>query len=498
MPTAVQYPIVIMSFNRPAYFAQVVGSFKNQMGIELSGPIFLFQDGAVNEFSGRRYATDEEIEANIELFRKAFPHGEIHAADKNLGVAMNFDRAERHVFETLDASRAYFFEDDLVLGPHYIKTLDRLANIAFGRSDIGYVAAYGDHRADIEAQRRRANDFTPMNHNWAFALSREQWRRSAKYVDQYLALVRNIDYRDRSMEKIIDLFHSWGCGAPGTSQDVAKTLACHLTGSLKVSTVPAFGHYIGEQGLHTNPGLFAKMGFGSTDVMQDDVFEASEISDAQLSSIREAASRYASSEISRPHPAPAASIPIRMTDAETALLTRYLSRSRFYLEFGCGGSTALALQKSKGMVVSVESDAQWIAKLKESPDIMKAVQAGRLAFYHADIGPVGPWGVPKDESRLKAWKSYYTAPWTFRDFDYDLVLIDGRFRVMCALAAAIYVGPDTIVTMHDYGNRRGYFDIERYFDFVDQADKLIVMRKRPHINYKAWLHDFADHMFDVG
>jgi hypothetical protein len=499
MLDTIQHPIVIMSFNRPAYFAQVIESLKNQKGVEFKGPILLFQDGAVNPVSGKRYAADEDIVANIELFRKAFPEGEIHASADNLGVAMNFDRAERHVFENLDASRAYFFEDDLLLGPYYLKSLDRLAEIAFARPDIGYVAAYGDHRADIETQRCRAGDLTAMSHNWAFALSREQWRRSAKYVDQYLAIMRKIDYRERQRNELISLFHSWGCGAPGTSQDVAKTLACYLTGGLKVNTAAAFGRYIGEQGLHSNPTLFAKLGYASTQVMEDDAFTLSQISDAQLSPIRASLAHYASSEIAplpaKPAPPPVA---VHMTNAEAALLTRYLNRSKFYLEFGCGGTTSLALKTSKAKIVSVESDPQWISKLKENSEISEAVKTGRLYFHHADIGPVGAWGVPKDESRLKAWKAYYVTPWIVRDYDYDLVLIDGRFRVLCAMAAAFNVGPDAIIAMHDYGNRRGYFVVERYFDIVDEVDKLIVMRKRPRVNQKAWLLDFADHLYDVG
>lgn len=498
MPNPIQYPIVIMSFNRPAYFEKVIDSLKNQKDIEFRGPILLFQDGAVNPYSGKRHAAEESIQANIETFRNAFPDGEVHASADNLGVALNFDRAERHVFEKLDASRAYFFEDDLVLGPYYIKSLDLLAEVAFARSDIGYVAAYGDHRADIETQKRRASDVTTMWHNWAFGLSREQWRRSSKYVDQYLSLVRDIDYRDRSVKDTVDLFHSWGCGAPGTSQDVAKTLACHLTGGLKVNTATAFGRYIGETGLHTNPNLFAKMGFGSTQVTQDDIFAVTQIIDAQLAPIKAGLATYAASEMARAPAGPPAPVPVHMTDAEVALLTRYLARSKFYLEFGCGGSTALALKASKARIVSVESDLQWIAKLKETPEVMQAVQSGRLAFHHADIGPVGAWGVPKDESRLKQWKSYYATPWVVRDYDYDLVLIDGRFRVLCAMAAVFNIGPDTIVAMHDYGNRQGYFDVERYFDIVDECDKLIVMRKRPRINYKAWLLDFTTHLYDMG
>lgn len=292
----INHPIVLLSFNRLDYFAQVLASLKGQHGVEIVGPILLFQDGAVSEFSGQRYALDEEITASINLFRAFFPMGDIHASGKNLGVARNFDRAERYVFETLGTERAYFFEDDLVLGPHYLRALDNFADVAFSRSDVGYVTVYGAHHASVEMQKQRLKTIIPMGHNWGFSLSREQWRKSAQYVDQYVSLVRNMDYRDRPAVKIVELFHSWGVGAPGTSQDVAKALACHLTGGLRLNTYPVFGRYIGERGLHTTPESFAQLGFGATQMGGDGDWSISEIPDAGIVFAREEAERYVKQE----------------------------------------------------------------------------------------------------------------------------------------------------------------------------------------------------------
>ncbi|HEU4825046.1 MAG TPA: hypothetical protein VFS85_01120, partial [Dongiaceae bacterium] len=95
--------------------------------------IHLFQDGAVNRYSGVRYADDSAIEACVRLFREVFPRGHVHASVPNIGTCENFLRAERFAFVTLKAPVAYFFEDDLVLSPHYVSALDVLRRALCGR-----------------------------------------------------------------------------------------------------------------------------------------------------------------------------------------------------------------------------------------------------------------------------------------------------------------------------------------------------------------------------
>lgn len=286
-------PIIIMSFNRPDYLERVLVSLKNQRGVPLRDhPLYLFQDGGVNPFSSKRHAEDADIDRNIALFKTHFPDGIVRQSLDNLGVALNFERAEKEAFEVLDASFCIFLEDDLELGPYYLKTMLHLADMVLKRGDIGYFAAYGQHRAGLKHQLAFPNRIIPLNHNWAFGLTRKQWRLSAPYVEQYLALVRGVDYRDRPHEEIFQLTQSWGAGAPGSSQDVIKSIACHLTGGCKINTTPAFGQYIGETGLHSTPELFSKMGFGNTQVMMQDIFSKESFSDEEIQAARNALTLY--------------------------------------------------------------------------------------------------------------------------------------------------------------------------------------------------------------
>ena len=280
-------PIVVIAFNRPGYLRRTLISLRAQRGADVVGRrVLLFQDGAVNPYSGRRGAEDTQIAESIAVFHEFFPSGEIHASPVNLGVGLNFERAENKVFCELNVPIAYFFEDDLELGPYYVTTMDRLATLAMSHDKIGYFAAYGDRRLPLEEQRRRASELQALDHNWAFGLTQRQWRRSSPYVEQYLKLIRGKDYRDRSIADIVELFHSWGMGAAATSQDSSKGLACLRTGGLRINTVACFGRYIGAEGEHTNPTIFRQMGFDTTAVVEENLFALDKLDAAQLASIK--------------------------------------------------------------------------------------------------------------------------------------------------------------------------------------------------------------------
>lgn len=245
-------------------------SLLNQSGHPMADrKVFLFQDGAVSPYTGTVRAEQSVIDENVAMFRELFPYGEAMPAPHNLGIAMNFDRAERFVFETLQAESAIFLEDDMALGRYYLAALDVLLRWARDDQRIGYVTAYGRHKLtqaqQIEARRRTCM----MSQNWAFATTRRQWLAQRPFVRQYLALVEGRDYSGRPHAAIADLFNSWGLGVPGTSQDIAKSHAAILTGASKVSTVACFGRYIGAEGVHFTPEQFAAQGYQGSWVVDD-------------------------------------------------------------------------------------------------------------------------------------------------------------------------------------------------------------------------------------
>ena len=517
--TKFRFPIAILSFNRPQILEAFLKTLRSQTREVDERSVHLFQDGAKSRFKDTAYDAGAQLEC-IEVFNKIFPQGHVHYSVDNLGIALNFDRSERFCFEDLGADCAIFFEDDMLLSPYYLEAMDQLIDFALAQPKIAYVAAYGDHRATFDQQRNDARKIIPMHHKWGFGLTQRQWLAQKPIIDGYLDIVRRDDYKNRDAARIKTYFLKFGYYGTATSQDYAKDIASLVLGTTKVMCAPCYGKYIGREGAHFNNQIFKKMGFDKTVLWMEkpeefampnstelDSWIANERKNAkahvpaqsapQQSPAAQPAAQVTTSVASPTPRHAAADWGLRMSDLEIELLRSYLVKTGSYLEFGAGGSTRMAIDLVKGPLFSVESDAAWVAKLSAEEKVKAARASGRLTLVHADIGPVGDWGVPKDESKLKNWKNYYTKPWVSSDKSFDFVLIDGRFRVMCALMAAVYASNNTIVAIHDYMVRKHYFVVEKYFDTIDRADTLVVLKKRPSINFAAWVTDMLTHLHDV-
>ena len=188
-------PVIIISFNRPDYLELVLLSLKRQsLPLDLF-KIYLFQDGGIDRFSGKVVA---DTSKSIETFKYIFPTQTIIESDVNLGVALNYDRAEKFAFDVLKADYAFFFEDDLVLGFNYLKALMRMTEFALDEPRVGYVAAYGDHYASPKDQISNAKKVIMLDHKWGFALTKRQWLLQKEIIDGYIDIIKTSNYQSRN------------------------------------------------------------------------------------------------------------------------------------------------------------------------------------------------------------------------------------------------------------------------------------------------------------
>jgi hypothetical protein len=142
-----------------------------------------------------------------------------------------------------------------------------------------------------------------------------------------------------------------------------------------------------------------------------------------------------------------------MDDETLALFRRLVSEAKTYIEYGCGGSTSYAFLNSSAKIIGVDTDRSWL-------DMVMNFMPGRLDradLCHVDVGEVGEWGFPKAEADGTVYASW---PWT-RARDADLVLVDGRFRVACAVKSMIEARPGTPIIFEDYFGRAFYSVVER-------------------------------------
>jgi hypothetical protein len=155
-----------------------------------------------------------------------------------------------------------------------------------------------------------------------------------------------------------------------------------------------------------------------------------------------------------------------MPAALVSLLTRQLSRSQCFLEYGAGGSTRLAVELGVRNVFSVESDAEFARAVRRTVEAEAKAKGIRTHMVIANIGATREWGYPVDNSMFRKWPLYSTTVWRKIEEEGlapDLVLVDGRFRVACFLVCLLKARPGTMILLDDYEPRRDRYGIvERY------------------------------------
>ena len=168
-----------------------------------------------------------------------------------------------------------------------------------------------------------------------------------------------------------------------------------------------------------------------------------------------------------------------MSETEKALFKKSLERAARYFEFGSGGSTVWACQA--GLTVhGVESDAAWVDGLKQ--------RLGETCQVHAeDIGPTKEWGFPVSDAARHRFPNYSEAIHR-HDQAFDLILVDGRFRVACVLNAIRHTlnvadqPGETRLFIHDFWNRRHYHAVLEFLVEEESAETAGVFRIAENID----------------
>lgn len=164
---------------------------------------------------------------------------------------------------------------------------------------------------------------------------------------------------------------------------------------------------------------------------------------------------------------------ITMSDREIAMIQSFMAKADNYFEYGMGGSTCLAARTVRNHVSAIDSDAEWVSKVRtELEKDAKSVRA-----VHVDIGATGNWGMPVDRSAEARWPDYSRAILNDPE-DFDLCLVDGRFRVACFLTAMAHMRSDAIACIHDYTPRDYYKVVEKYTRPICGVDTIMFFARR--------------------
>lgn len=169
---------------------------------------------------------------------------------------------------------------------------------------------------------------------------------------------------------------------------------------------------------------------------------------------------------------------LTMPEAEADALRLAYHSARVILEYGSGGSTVLASEMPGKQIYSVESDADWAAMMRgwfaENPG------TSPVEVIHADIGPTKEWGHPKGSHGWRGYPAYSLGVWDRKGFRQpEVVLVDGRFRVGCALATAFRTKRKVTLLFDDYVQRDHYHVIEEFLGQPEVIGRMAIFEVNP-------------------
>jgi len=141
---------------------------------------------------------------------------------------------------------------------------------------------------------------------------------------------------------------------------------------------------------------------------------------------------------------------------DDALFKKLAYKAESYCEYGCGESTVWVSNKSNAQIISVDTSKKWVKNTIER--ISKTDTYKKITWI--DCGEVADWGFPKSLDLKENFISYALEPWKTGQ-TYDLVMIDGRFRVLCFLVSLKSAMPGTKILFDDYVDRPEYHIIEK-------------------------------------
>ena len=172
----------------------------------------------------------------------------------------------------------------------------------------------------------------------------------------------------------------------------------------------------------------------------------------------------------------AAGITLHLDDEETDVFAARLcnEKTERYLEFGAGGSTLTAAYCDVREIVSLDNAAAWQKKVGEHAIWNKT--RSHVQQLHVGLGEVGSYSRPITNDSFADFIHYSHGALRYTQGTFDVILIDGRFRVASALVSMQRMRGDSALFIHDYTARSAYRVLEQVLDIEDRVGTLVQFR----------------------
>lgn len=184
-----------------------------------------------------------------------------------------------------------------------------------------------------------------------------------------------------------------------------------------------------------------------------------------------------------------------MSKNEIEIFDDEIKKAEHYLEFGLGGSTLRAIQKSNAVIYTVESSSEWI-KFMRKYLIIRYFEKSRLKIFSVNIGATVDWGYPDTDETLDIFENYSSEIFDLIDAELiDLVLVDGRFRVACTLKSILkcHENKNLRILIHDFWNREKYHIVLKYLEPVRRSDTIGLFSIKDNVDIESVRLDYTSY-----
>jgi hypothetical protein len=254
------YPIGILLFNSPDYSEIVLRSLLSQdIKVDPSRVVITVDGyiGSKDESAGK----NNQVDQVIAIAKRFFPDSKIVQNITNQGIAKQFQFLERELFNFPNSEWALFLEHDFELFPNYLRGIDTLMKATNQFDEIVQVDCTGDTHMRLS---RGVNSVYPTKHHWAFALKKSHYLERNFIVSEYVESI-STSYHLRDWQKVNHVLQRHGVYPFVSDQDSVNRAIMHKMGKLAVTSGLHLGRYIGAEGEHFTPELFAKLGYENWD-----------------------------------------------------------------------------------------------------------------------------------------------------------------------------------------------------------------------------------------
>ena len=179
--------------------------------------------------------------------------------------------------------------------------------------------------------------------------------------------------------------------------------------------------------------------------------------------------------------------PVSLFGGDDQMFCNNLAGVANYAEYGSGESTIWVAENTNAAMTTVDTSQEWLDHVKQAIGADRSVQ-----FNWIDCGILGDWGVPKSFAKRENFLSYAQCIWK-NDAHYDLILVDGRFRVLCFLVALKNAESGTKLIFDDYTDRRHYHVVEEFAPRIETCGRQCLFMVPPKSDLDM---DKLDHLID--